>query len=258
MTDAAHAPSPAPAPLHAPVHAPLHAPLADPLTVTQAVKRRFSARAFLPDPVPGAVLREILETAHRAPSGGNLQPWRVYALSGGELDRFRALVKQRLAETPRGEGAEYDVYPRELGEPYRSRRFTVGEDLYASLGVARENKLGRLAQFARNFEFFGAPVGLFFCIHRGMGSPQWSDLGMFMQTVMLLAAERGYDTCAQEAWSMWPKTVAEFVGLPADYMLFSGMALGRADLSDPVNAWRSGRDRFEDWAELRGFDEEVR
>lgn len=231
------------------------APLADPLTVTQAVTRRFSARAFLPDPVPGGVLREILETAHRAPSGGNLQPWRVYALAGEPLAAFKATIKQRLSETPRGEGAEYDVYPRELGEPYRTRRFVVGEDLYASIGVERDNKLGRLAQFGRNFEFFGAPAALFFCIHRGMGAAQWSDLGMFMQSVMLLAAERGYDTCAQEAWSMWPKTVAEFVGLPEGYMLFSGMALGRADLSHPINAWRSRRDAFDDWAVMQGFED---
>lgn len=223
-------------------------------TVTEAVRRRFSARAFLPDPVPGAAVREILEAAHRAPSGGNLQPWRVYVLSGGRLDDFKALIRTRLAETPRGEGAEYDVYPRELADKYKARRFAVGEDLYASIGVGRENRLGRLTQFARNFEFFGAPVGLFFCVHRGMGSPQWADLGMFMQTVMLLAAERGLDTCAQEAWSVWPRTVAAFVGLPEDYMLFSGMALGRADPEAAVNRWRSRRDRFEDWAEMQGFD----
>lgn len=222
-------------------------------TVTEAVRRRFSARAFLPDPVPGAVVREILETAHRAPSGGNLQPWRVYALAGEPLAEFKAVMRTRLAENPRGEGAEYDVYPRELMDKYKTRRFTVGEDLYASIGVERENKAGRLTQFARNFEFFGAPVGLFFCVHRRMGSPQWADLGMFMQTVMLLAAERDLDTCAQEAWSMWPKTVGAFVGLPDEYMLFSGMALGKADPEAAVNAWRSRRDRFEDWGEMRGF-----
>ncbi len=223
------------------------------MTVAEAAVRRYSCRAFKPDPVPGGVLREILETAHRAPSGGNLQPWRVYALAGEPLAELKAIVRQKLSENPRGEGAEYDVYPKELADPYKSRRYTVGEDLYASLGVTRENRLGRLVQFARNFEFFGAPVGMFFCVHRGMGSPQWSDLGMHMQTVMLLAVERGLDTCAQEAWSMWPRTVAEFVGLPADYMLFSGMALGYADTEDPVNRWRSRREPFEAFGEMRGF-----
>lgn len=227
--------------------------MSDALSVTQAVTRRFSCRAFLPDPVPEGVVREILELAHRAPSGGNLQPWRVHALSGAPLAEFKALARARLAEAPRGEGAEYDVYPRALADKYKARRFQVGEDLYAALGVERENRLGRLAQFSRNFEFFGAPVGLFFCIHRGMGSPQWADLGMYMQSVMLLAAERGLDTCAQEAWSMLHRTVAGFVGLPEDYMLFSGMALGRADLADPVNAWRARREPLEAFAELRGF-----
>lgn len=224
-----------------------------PLTVTQALTRRFSCRAFTDAPVDGAVVREILETAHRAPSGGNLQPWRVYALAGEPLAAFKAIMRERLAENPRGEGAEYDVYPKDLADPYRTRRFTVGEDLYGALGVARENKLGRLAQFARNFEFFGAPVGLFFCLHRGMGPPQWADLGMYMQSVMLLAAERGLDTCAQEAWSMFPRTVAEHLQLPPDYMLFSGMALGCADLTDPVNRWRARREPFEAFAEMRGF-----
>lgn len=224
------------------------------MTVAEAAVRRFSCRAFKPDPVPEGIVREILETAHRAPSGGNLQPWRVYALAGAPLATFKALIRTRMGETPRGEGAEYDVYPRELHDRYKARRFQVGEDLYASLGVTRENKLGRLTQFARNFEFFGAPVGLFFCVHRGMGSPQWADLGMYMQTVMLLATERGLDTCAQEAWSMWPKTVAETVGLPDDYMLFSGMALGHADLDDPVNRWRAQREPFEAYGRLLGFE----
>jgi nitroreductase len=233
--------------------APDTSPYPDDRSVTAAVRRRYSCRAYLDKRVPGDLLREILEVAHRAPSGGNLQPWRVYALTGQPLTEFKQLIAAKAAANPRGDGAEYDVYPKELADKYKTRRFTVGEDLYASINVAREDRAGRLRQFARNFEFFGAPVALFFCIHRGMGSPQWSDLGMFMQTVMLLAAERGLDTCAQEAWAMWHRTVAEFVGLPEDYMLFSGMALGWGDPDAPINAWRSGRDRFEDWAEMRGF-----
>lgn len=221
--------------------------------VAAAVHRRFSCRAYLDKPVPGDLVREVLETAHRAPSGGNLQPWRVYALGGEALAEFKALIRTKAAANPRGDGAEYDVYPKELADKYKARRFKVGEDLYASIEIARDNRPGRLVQFARNFEFFGAPAALFFCVHRGMGSPQWSDVGMFMQTVMLLAAERGLDTCAQEAWAMWHKTVAEFVGLPEDYMLFSGMALGYGDLDAPINNWRSARDEFGDWAEMRGF-----
>src|SRR5690606_24259469 len=123
-----------------------------------------------------------------------------------------------------------------------------GEDLYAAIGISREEKHKRLAQHARNFSFFDAPVGIFICLHRGMGPPQWADVGMYMQTLMLLAAERGLDTCAQESWVLWPKTVAEFIALPPDYMLFSGMALGYADADHPINGWRTRRAPFEEFA----------
>ena len=154
-----------------------------------------------------------------------------------------------------GEGSEYHVYPPNLHEPYRSRRFKCGEDLYASIGIARENKPARLMQFARNYEFFGAPVGLFFSIDRRMGADQWADVGMFMQNIMLLARAHGLHTCPQEAWAVWPKTVAEFLGMPAEHMLFCGMALGHGDESAPVNSWRTERASLAEFATLRGFED---
>lgn len=221
------------------------------MDVTQAVERRLSVRAFKPDPVPGALVREILELAARAPSGGNLQPWRVYALAGEEMERFRAFVRPRLGSP---DDAEYDVYPANLWEPFRTRRFQAGEDLYATLGIAREDKVGRLTQFAKNGEFFGAPVGLFVYLDRNVGPPQWSDVGMFMQTLMLLAVERGLDTCSQEFWSRFHGSVGEFLKPPPELMLFSGMALGYRDEAHPINALRTRRDPLEAWCELRGFD----
>ena len=113
------------------------------LTVTEAVRRRISVRAFKPDPVPGDLLRDLLEVAHRAPSGGNLQPWRVYALAGEPLAAFKADVAAKMKANPRGEGAEYDVYPKELVDPYRGRRFQVGEDMYGTMGVTREDRAAR-------------------------------------------------------------------------------------------------------------------
>ena len=223
------------------------------MNVTDALASRMSCRAFLPTPVPEATVRAILDAARQSPSGGNLQPWRVYALAGAPLAEFVALVRSRLPTHPRGEGSEYDIYPTGLWEPYRSRRFKCGEDLYATIGVAREDKPGRLRQFARNFEFFGAPVGLFFCIDRRMGPPQWSDVGMYMQSVMLLARAHGLHTCAQEAWSAWHRSVGQFLGLPPELMLFSGMALGYRDESAPVNRLRTDRAPLEEIAELRGF-----
>jgi nitroreductase len=221
------------------------------MNVTEAVERRISVRAFKPDPVPAQAVREILETAARAPSGGNLQPWVVHALAGEPLARLKALAAQKMAGG--GEAPEYDVYPPDLWDPFRTRRFVCGEDLYATINIPREDKPARLRQLARNIEFFGAPVGLFFCLDRKLGPPQWSDLGMFMQTVMLLAVERGLDTCAQEFWARVPRTVAQFVDLPEDHMLFSGMALGYRDEAAPINTLRTRRDSVETFATLHGF-----
>jgi nitroreductase len=220
------------------------------MNVSAAVAARISIRAFKPDPVPAAAVREILMAASHAPSGGNLQPWRVYALAGEPL----AELKRQAVANPAGEEPEYDVYPPNLWDPLRTRRFECGEDLYATIEIPREDKPARLRQLARNGELFGAPVGLFFCLDRRVGPPQWGDVGMYMQTVMLLAVERGLDTCAQEYWARYPKTVAAAIGLPDDHMVFSGMALGYRDEGAPINTLRTRRDAFEVWGELRGFD----
>ena len=219
------------------------------MDVAEAARKRISTRAFKADPIPGETVRRLLETAGWAPSGGNLQPWRVYALAGAPLAEFKALVAASPMEAP-----EYDVYPPNLWEPMRTRRYVCGEDLYASIGIGRDDRPGRLRQLAKNGGFFGAPVGLFFCLDRKVGPPQWSDVGMFMQTFMLLATGEGLATCAQEYWARYPKTVARFVDLPDDHMLFSGMALGYADETQPINQWRTRRDPFDVWGELRGFD----
>ncbi|HEY0681514.1 MAG TPA: nitroreductase [Steroidobacter sp.] len=223
------------------------------MNVTSAVASRISCRAFLDTPVPKQTLVAILETARRTPSGGNLQPWLVHALAGPRLAEFLELIRGKLSMLPVGEGTEYNIYPPELHEPYRARRFKCGEDLYATIDVPRDDRPARLRQFARNYEFFGAPVGLFFCIDRRMGQDQWADLGMFMQTVMLLAREHGLHTCAQEAWAVWHKTIGEFLRLPPETMLFSGMALGYMDESAPINWLRTERAALDEFATLHGF-----
>lgn len=223
------------------------------MTVTEALATRFTARAFLDKPVSGDVLREILDKARRTPSGGNLQPWHVYVVGGDEMVRLKSLVKARMETAPFGEGSEYDIYPPKLKDPYRSRRFECGEDLYATISVAREDKAGRLAQFARNFEFFGAPAAFFFYLDRTMGPPQWSDVGMFLQSIMLLAREYELHTCPQEAWSVWYKTVGEFFSAPQDLMLFAGMAIGYLDESAPINSLRTRRAPLEEIATFVGI-----
>lgn len=222
-------------------------------TVTESVLGRRSTRAFTDQPVDRSTLTTLLQTAARSPSGSNLQPWFVYALAGDELQTLLTEVKQSFAANPRGEGAEYELYPSEMGEAYRNRRFKCGEDMYATIGVDRENKLGRLMQFARNFEFFGAPVGLFFCIDRSFDRPQWAHLGMFIQTVMMLAHERGLATCAQESWSAMSKTVSNVLDLPENQILYCGMALGHADEAAPINTLVTDREPVENFASLRGF-----
>lgn len=222
-------------------------------TVTEAVLARRSVRAFLDRPVERGTVAEILEAAARAPSGGNLQPWRVDVLAGAALAGLKARVGASLAAAPAGEGTEFPVYPPSLGEPWRSRRSACGEQLYESLGIARDDRAARLAQFARNYDLFGAPVGLFFSIPRSFGPPQWAHLGMFMQNVMLLAGERGLATCAQEAWALVHKTVASHLELPADRLLYCGMALGHADDTHPINGWRTPRAPLADFARFRGF-----
>jgi nitroreductase len=208
-------------------------------------------RAFTSEPVPETMVRDILGRAARAPSGGNLQPWRVYALAGEPLARLKQAAVARIAAG--GDPPEYEVYPADLWDPLRARRYECGEDLYATLGIPREDRPARLRQLAKNAELFGAPVALFFYIDRKVGPPQWSDVGMFMQTVMLLAEERGLSTCAQEFWARLHGVVGEAVQPPDDHMLFSGMALGWRDEGHPINTLRTRRDPLEAFAALTGF-----
>jgi nitroreductase len=222
------------------------------ISVSEAVRRRMSVRAFLPKPVSRDVVVEILDLARRAPSGGNVQPWRVHVLAGAPLDELRALVAGRIAAGVR-EKAQYNVYPPGLWEPHRGYRFELGEALYRLLGIAREDKAGRLRQYDENYRLFGAPVALFFSLDRRFGPPQWSDMGMLMQTIMLLAVERGLATCPQESWSDWPETLAGFLELDAGEIMFSGMALGYADEAAPVNRLRSERAELDSFCTLRGF-----
>ena len=207
------------------------------MNVSEAVDQRMSTRAFLDTPVPDAVLRELLIKSARAPSGGNLQPWRVFVLNGDVMRRFKAEV----AASTRQEQAAYPIYPPGLTEPYRSSRFKVGEDMYALLGIPREDRARRLARVMENFAFFGAPAAVFCYVDRQMGPPQWSDLGMYLQTFMLLATEAGLATCAQESWAARPQVVADFIRPPDELTIFCAVAVGHADPDAPVNRLRADR-----------------
>jgi len=216
------------------------------MTVSEAILSRRSIRAFTKTPISTAVIKDLLFKASRAPNGGNLQPWRIYVLNGPKMNEF--LEFQKAWDQP--EHPEYDIYPEKLKEPYRTSRFQLGEEMYEILDIPRENKDARIQQVMKNFEFFGAPAAIFCFVDKQMGPPQWSDLGMFLQNLMLLAQEIGIDTCAQEAWAMKATSVSQFVGSPGDEMLFCGMAIGYKDPDAPINQLKSQRRPPEEWTKI--------
>jgi nitroreductase len=215
--------------------------------VSEAVSKRRSVRDFLSTPVANQLLEELLEKSARSATGGNIQPWRVYVLNGQSMADFREYHAKRLVSHPE-EKLDYQIYPSPLSEPYRTSRYELGEQMYKLLDIPREDKAGRYKQFAKNLDFFGAPSAIFLFVDRQMGSPQWADLGMFLQTFMLLAEEAGLNTCAQEAWSVRQESVSQFVNAPEELMLFCGMAIGHANPDAPVNKLRSERLPLEQFA----------
>ena len=221
------------------------------MDVSQAIAARRSVRGFLDKAVDIDQVRGIVETAARAPSGGNLQPWHVDLVHGRSLARLKAEMQAKLLaghqETP-----AYDIYPKELTGAYHDRRHAVGEAMYGHIGIPREDRAARRLWFARNFAFFGAPLALFCTVDKGMGPPQWSDLGMFLQSIMLLLVEEGLASCPQECWAMFPETITAFLGTPENRMLFCGMAIGWEDPDEPANRLRSERAPPGEWLAEHG------
>lgn len=204
-----------------------------------AIAGRKSVRAFLPDPVPDGLVRQILEIASRAPSGTNSQPWMVRVVTGPAKARLTEAV---VADAQAGRIAnEYPYAPAEWWEPYKSRRRKVGFDLYATVGIARDDMEGRKRQALRNFEFFGAPVGLFFTMEQALEQGSWIDLGMFMQNVMIAARGFGLETCPQAAWLHHGPTVRRVLEIPDEEILISGMSLGYADWGAAANSLQTER-----------------
>ena len=223
------------------------------MTVTEAVQQRISVRAFKPDALPEDEIRDWLETAQRAPSGGNVQPWKTIALTGAAKDEIIALAAGKLAANPKGEPTDRPIYPPDLWDPYNARRKQVGEMMYEKLSIPREDRAARLAWFANNFRFFGAPVAVFFVIDERMGHGQWAHMGMYLQTLALLAVERGWGTCMQECWGMLRPSLKAHFGLEDTEMVYCGMSLGIPDESHPVNALRAERADLSEVVKLHGF-----
>lgn len=207
-------------------------------TVDDVITSRRSIRAFLPRLVGMDDVKEILNVSARAPSGSNTQPWKVYVLTGNKLNLLsnRILAAHRNLEVAKTHTEEYNYYPVEWISPYLERRRKVGWDLYALLGLSRENKEGMHAQHGRNYAFFNAPVGLIFTIDRVMEQGSWLDYGMFLQNIMLAARARGLDTCPQAAFTQYHKIISEVLALPPNEMLVCGMSLGYADFEKIENS----------------------
>lgn len=223
------------------------------MSVTQAVESRRSIRRFLTDPVSREVLERVLEKARRAPSGGNVQPWNAHVLAGEALAKLLGTIAAAMPQGMAAWSSEYNIYPPELEGAYAQRRFQVGEAMYAALGIAREDKDLRRAQFADNFRAFGAPVLMLVHMPRYMGPPQWSDVGMWLQTVMLLLREEGLDSCAQEAWALYHRQIRECVAIPEDHVFFCGMAIGRRDPEASVNVFPVARAPLAETVTFDGF-----
>lgn len=213
---------------------------------------RHAVRAFLPRAVPRALLAEILAIASRAPSGTNLQPWRVHVLTGAARQRLVDAVCAAYDSDERGHSAEYNYYPAEFFEPYLARRRQIGWGLYGLLGIEKGDKVRMKAQMRRNYEFFGAPVGLIFTIDRRMEQGSWLDYGMFVQSVMLAARARGLDTCPQVAWLDYHRIIAGVLGFGEQEQLVCGMSLGYADPAAIENTLRTERAALDEFVVFHG------
>lgn len=201
------------------------------MDVYEAVTSRRAVRGFTDRPVPRQTLERVLSAAAWSPSGSNIQPWRAYVLTGTPLAEVKKRAGERLAAGDAWDEPEYEQYPPVLKSPYRERRSAFGQQRYGALGIAREDLEARQRAASANWDCFGAPAALFCYIDRGMGSPQWADTGMFLQSVMVLLRAEGLHSCPQMAWAKFHRSVAEVVSPPKELMLFCGMSIGFEDVT---------------------------
>jgi nitroreductase len=221
--------------------------------VDEVMKGRYSCRAFLPAPVPKDVLKDILSIASRAPSGTNIQPWKVWVLTGETKRRVseRLLATFDDPEEVSTHSEPYQYYPKKWVEPYIDRRRKVGLGLYSLLGIQKGDALRMHEQHARNYKFFDAPVGLIFTVDTIMEQGSWLDYGMFLQNIMLAAKARGLDTCPQAALIQFHRVIREELDIPDSESVICGMSLGYADPDAPENALRTERAPLDEWVRFR-------
>lgn len=220
------------------------------MDIDTALRTRGSTRAFLKRPVAREVVTELLDAARYAPSGTNVQPWQVHVVSDESRDRICREVRHAAIHERDLHKAPFDFYPTHWREPYLARRRACGWGLYSTLGIVKGDHAAGLAQELRNYDFFDAPVGLFFFLDDDLPIGSWLDYGMFVQSIMLGAVARGLATCPQYSWANFHRVVRPILGVPESLTLVCGMALGYADPAAPVNAYRPARlavDEFTTW-----------
>lgn len=209
------------------------------MDVYEAVTSRRAVRGFSDRPVPREALERVLEAACWAPSGSNIQPWNSYVVTGAPLAEIKKLAAERIAIGDAWDDREYEMYPPALKQPYGQRRAAFGEQRYGALGISRDDVQGRQRAAVANWDCFGAPAALFCYIDRDLGPAQWADVGMYLQTVMVLLRAEGLHSCPQMAWSVYRKTVAEVLSPPDNLILYCALSIGYEDVT--VNEPRTGR-----------------
>ena len=224
------------------------------ISVDDAIKSRQSMRRFLDRPVTKDQLDHLLDVARHAPSGSNVQPWKVYAVGGEKKDALCAEILANYRKHGEPQDREYEYYPTDWFEPYLARRRACGWGLYGSLGITREQKDRMNEQRARNYIFFGAPVGFIFTINQRLNTGSWMDVGMFLQSIMVAARGQGLHTCAQASFANYPAIVRRHLGIPEEEIVICGMAVGYGDMQAPENVWRTERDPVESFTRWIGFD----
>lgn len=218
----------------------------------EVLRTRRSIRAFRPEPIDPALVRDLLEAASRAPSGTNVQPWKVHVVAGAVRDRLEREVLAHRETGPSDDHAEF-ARTSKRKEPYLSRMRALGKDMYGRIGIAKGDQAAGWRQWGRNYSFFGAPVGLIFTVDKDLDSMAFLDIGMFMQTLMLAARDRGLDTCAQGAWGQFWSVTRRVLDIPEDEYIIAGMSLGHADPDDPVNGVIAPREALDAFATFHGL-----
>ena len=217
------------------------------MNIEELIKSRYSVRSFLKKDIDIQKVKSILDIANSAPSGGNIQPWKVYVLG---INCKNELVSQALNNYDTGvqEEVEYEIYPRPLGEEYKKRRSQCAADMYDALSIERDDIDTRLKQVRENFKFFGAPIGMIVTVDKSFAQNGWGHVGMFLQNLWLAAINEDLGVCLQESWSIYPKTVKKVINHPDNEMVWCGVAMGYPNIEDPINNYRTSRDNIDTFA----------